>query len=159
MRLRAMRRRRSVAPSQASVLLVMDQTVGEVPESMAGALVAATWSAVGVGTLGEHDGPTSITLKDEVDPTRRTQGLQKVFGGDLETPGGSIAVCTSEGEVLLESTVDSICTSVQAVGERPFRTRLHHDQAAGVTVSTRGFTGAIEAMGLSLLESDTSGGV
>ena len=106
-----MRKRRSVAPSH-SVLLVMDQTVGEVPESMAGALVAATSSAVGVGTLGEHDGPTSITLKDEVDPTRDA-GLQKVFGGDLETPGGSIAVCTSEGEVLLESTVDSICTSVQ----------------------------------------------
>lgn len=94
-----------------SLVLIMDQSVGEVPESMNGADVASTTSCVAVGTLSEHDGETSITISDE----RPEPGLSLsiVFDDDLSTPSGSLAVCTVDNMAVISTEVSSSSTRVQ----------------------------------------------
>jgi len=45
-----------------SLVLIMDRSIGEIPESFGGSLVASTSSCIAVGTLAEHDGTTRILL-------------------------------------------------------------------------------------------------
>lgn len=97
-----------------SLVLIMDQSVGEVPESMNGALVAATPTCVSVGTLSEHDGETSITISDEKPGCGL--GLSVVFDGDLSTPAGNLAVCTVDDVAVVSTTVSSSKTRVQIWG-------------------------------------------
>lgn len=80
-----------VAPPN-SVILVMDQTVGEVPVSMHQGSVAATASCVAVGTRSEADGNTRITLSDESPP--RMSKDPPVFDGVLPIPSKRLSVCS-----------------------------------------------------------------
>ena len=94
-----------------SLVLIMDRSIGEVPESMNGALIAATPSCVAVGTLSEHDGETSITVSDEKpDPGL---GLSIVFDGDLSTPARNLAVCSVDDVPVIKTTVSSSNARVQ----------------------------------------------
>jgi hypothetical protein len=73
-----------------SLVLVMDSSVGEVPESMGDAGIAATTSCVAVGTLAEMDGETEIVLADYGD----AEGVgSMVFDGLLPTPSLELSVC------------------------------------------------------------------
>lgn len=89
-----------VAPPNALVLL-MDPSVGQVPNSMSGSLVASTSTCVAVGTLSEHDGTTRISL--EAGEYEGSSTL--VFDGVLETPGARVVVCSVLGEIYLEMDV------------------------------------------------------
>lgn len=98
-----------VAPNN-SVILIMDRSVGEVPDAMRGKLVAATSSCIAIGTLSEHDGETSIFLSDEGRPS----GMDNpVFEGTLYTPSRVISVCSTLGVILLEMPVISDRIRVQ----------------------------------------------
>jgi hypothetical protein len=96
-----------------SLILVMDRTVGVVPETMAGGLVAATPTCIAVGTKSEHDGETSISLSDEA--TSSGSGFNPRFDGVLKTPSRHLSVCSVLEEVLLEMSVPSDETRVQVL--------------------------------------------
>ncbi len=49
-----------------SFVLIMDRSVGALPESMQGASVARTLSSVGIGMLPQHNSDTLITVADEI---------------------------------------------------------------------------------------------
>lgn len=93
-----------------SLILVMDQFVGIVPESMNGKLTAATPTCIAIGTLSEHDGPTHITLTDE---SQGSISGELVFDGVIKTPTGKLAVCTVLDEKILEAVVSQEITRVQ----------------------------------------------
>jgi hypothetical protein len=99
-----------IAPKN-SVILVMDQSVGEVPRAMNKALVAATTSCVAVGTLSEHDGETLISLSDETPPHRA--GMSRVFDGVVTTPARKLSVCSILDETLVTLDVPGVKTRVQ----------------------------------------------
>ena len=99
-----------IAPRN-SLILVMDQSVGEIPGSMNKALVAATPSCIAVGTLSEHDGDTLISLSDE--PTTLEAGLSLVFDGTLQTPTRKLSLCSVLDETLITSDVPGETTRVQ----------------------------------------------
>jgi len=86
-----------VAPPY-SMVLVMDPSVGQIPESFSGRLVAATSSCIALGTCPEVDGPTQITLGD-TPPSGAAR--HSVFDGHLETPAHRIEVQSALCEVLL----------------------------------------------------------
>ena len=94
-----------------SLILVMDQSVGEIPESMNKALVAATPSCIAVGTLSEHDGETLISLSDEASPGK--VDLSLVFDGVLETPARKLSLCSVLDEALITLDVPAETTCVQ----------------------------------------------
>jgi hypothetical protein len=81
-----------------SLVLISDGT-GSVPDQFEqGKAVAATPTMIAVGTLGELDGPTRITLvKGHAD----TGELRKSFVGSLHALKGNLVVQTCEGAVLL----------------------------------------------------------
>jgi hypothetical protein len=87
-----------VAPSH-SLLLVMDESTGVIPDTMGGGLVAATPSCVAVGTMSEHDGETTVSISDGSDPVSGVGVL--VFDGNVSSPNYHVAVCTVHGVVLL----------------------------------------------------------
>jgi len=97
-----------VAPPN-SVLLIMDRSVGQVPESMEGSLIAATPTCVAIGTLSEHDGTTHVTLDSSPPPSE--QGTP-VFVAVLDTPGRHVAVCSVFDEAVLEVEVETERTRV-----------------------------------------------
>ena len=99
-----------IAPSN-SLILVMDHTVGEIPGTMAGGLVAATPTCIAIGTLSEPDGVTSISLSDEGTPSGL--GANPKFVGVLKTPSKTLSICSVLNEVLLETHVQSDETRVQ----------------------------------------------
>lgn len=105
-----MKRRIRLAPKN-SLILVMDQSVGEVPESMSNALVAATPSCIAVGTLSEYDGETQVSLSDESSPDKL--GLSLVFDGVLETPTRKLSVCSVLDETLVTLDVPTEASRVQ----------------------------------------------
>jgi hypothetical protein len=85
-----------------SIIFVYDPTYAvEVPGDIGAGLVRATDSCVAVGTLAEMDGETTIRLADDfADP----QG-EVVFEGTIRTPGGTVAINTSEDEQLISILV------------------------------------------------------
>jgi hypothetical protein len=105
----------SFAPPN-SLVLVMDRSVGRVPDAMDGGLVAATPSCVAVGTLSEHDGVTQFTLGDE--PVQIAND-ELVFDGTLDTPGLKLGVCSVLNDVILEMPVDHPRTRVQVWANDP----------------------------------------
>lgn len=105
-----MRQTVSVVPSN-SLILVMDRTVGVIPETMAKGLVAATPTCIAIGTRSEHDGQTSLSLSDEGAPSGF--GVNATFDGVLKTPSKTLSVCSVLDEVLLETSVPSDQTRVQ----------------------------------------------
>jgi hypothetical protein len=94
-----------------SVILVMDPSVGEIPQKMSG-LIGTTSTCIAVGTLSEHDGPTQISLCVGIAPP--TQSFP-ALGSVLETPSHRIAVCTVENKCLLELPVEGDRTRVVVV--------------------------------------------
>jgi hypothetical protein len=93
-----------------SVILVMDQTVGEVPETMNNRLVAATKTCVAIGTLSEFDGETRITLSHNIEEIECSK--YKVFEGFLDTPSKKISICSILDEPLLECNVPGTPTKI-----------------------------------------------
>jgi hypothetical protein len=98
-----------IAPPN-SLVLVMDPSVGEVPEIMAGGSIAASRSCVAVGTLCEVDGSTRISLGAT---NSGLEGHRLAFDGVLETPGRRIAVMSVTDEVLIQMPVESDQTRVR----------------------------------------------
>lgn len=89
----------------------MDRSVGVIPETLGGGLVAATRSCIAVGTREEHDGETSISISDEGAPSG--VGSHPVFDGVIETPSKVLSVCSVLDDVFLELSVVAPKTRVQ----------------------------------------------
>jgi hypothetical protein len=90
-----------VAPP-SSLLLVMDRSVGRIPENMDEGIVASTSTCVAIGTLSSLDGSTHVTLDNGSEPS----GFgSPVFDGVLGTPDKKLAVCSVLDEVILEIEV------------------------------------------------------
>lgn len=98
-----------IAPPN-SLVLVADPSGGEIPETMAGSLIASTSSCIAVGCRSDVDGETEFTLGStrEVDP-----GNRPAFEGKLNTPNRKIAVRSVLGQTILEATVPQQQTTVR----------------------------------------------
>ena len=85
-----------------SVILIEDQSGGEIPNSMNQSLIAATASCIAVGCRAEDDGETEIILGhcDNV-----ASDKQPMFEGALRTPSQKLVVRTVLGDTLLEMPV------------------------------------------------------
>jgi hypothetical protein len=100
-----------------SLILVMDQTVGKVPDSMNQSLVAATTTCVAVGTVSETDAQTFISLSDEIPPRMSKQVL--AFDGVLPTPSRRLSVCSVHDDALLVLDVAGNNTRVRIWADHP----------------------------------------
>jgi len=99
-----------VAPPN-SVILLMDHTIGQVPDTMVQNVLAANDSCVAIGTLSESDGESFISLSDEAPPNQPKQN--PVFCGILPTPSKRLVVCSIYDELLLSLEVPSTRTRVR----------------------------------------------
>jgi hypothetical protein len=103
-------RARVAAPN--SLVLIWGSAEVDVPETLDGALVAATPSCIAVGTRSEADGETIIELsagRDSdliagYDPQAR-EHLLPAFDGELSTPSGDVSVGDITGETYLSIPV------------------------------------------------------
>jgi hypothetical protein len=95
----------TLAPPHA-ILFVFDPSNKrvQVPEYVAGELIAVNSTAVSVGTQAEVDGETTVTLGSR-NEALDLSGFEKVFEGKVETPGRRLAVVTSERHTILEAEV------------------------------------------------------
>ncbi len=93
-----------------SLILIMDQSIGEIPESMNGKLVACTDSCIAVGTRSEIDGNTEIFLGFKPNSDIK---LDLAFKGEIRTPNRKIHICNVYDEKLLETTVSSERSSIE----------------------------------------------
>jgi|ERR1043166_6206130 hypothetical protein len=108
-----------IAPPN-SLLLIMDRSIGQPPESMAGEIAASTSTCVAIGTRSEHDGTTHVTLDDG----HRTFAVgTPCFDGVLETPSRRLAVCSVIEEVFLEADVMTERTRVRVSVNDPTEPR------------------------------------
>jgi hypothetical protein len=98
-----------IAPPN-SLILVMDRAGGEIPDSMAGSLVASTPTCIAVGTLSEHDGTTRVSLDKTSVPQ---SGCTLVFDGVLYTPSRELVVCSVLDEIILNCAVAAERTRIQ----------------------------------------------
>lgn len=103
-----MRLTADIAPPN-SLLLIMDRSVGRIPESMAGGPVAHTRSCVAIGTRSGQDGTTHVTLECG---SRHAARETPVFDGVLHTPDRRVAVCSVLDDVILEVEVATDRTRV-----------------------------------------------
>lgn len=94
-----------------SVLLVMGNDAGVIPESMNGDLVSATSSCIAVGTAAECDESVEVVLTDR--PLDDDVAMWCVSESRLETPNGEVAVCSVLGEQFLVIQVQEKMTLVQ----------------------------------------------
>jgi len=78
----------SVTPPN-SLVLVMDGSVGRIPDTMEGRAFSSTESCVAVGCRSEHDGATEIRL-GSVEQLAPTDML--IFEGELPAPSGRLSV-------------------------------------------------------------------
>lgn len=91
-----------------SLIFVMDPDLGEIPDSVSEALVAATSTCVSIGTLSSADGETMVQLGEEP-PAKSIAGSSSPgFGLALAWKGQLVAatrlaVVTVTGEVLASS--------------------------------------------------------
>lgn len=87
-----------------AILFVFDPTNSDVaiPPYVNGELTAATETCVSVGTQADVDGETEVSLAMA---TVAQPELQQVFAGAVATPGGKVAVVTSEFDRVLELDV------------------------------------------------------
>ena len=86
-----------------SLLLVMDRSVGIVPDSMEDGIVVSTTTCVAVGTLAETDGQTRIILTDE--NVMLFDDYSLIFEGILQTPSKRLSICTVMDEEVLSLEV------------------------------------------------------
>ena len=87
-----------IAPPN-SLVFVMDDREGAVPDDTGEAPIVATASCVAVGTLMEHDGETEIRLSGPEDFVP-SAGLSLSWSGTIAT-AGTLDISTSWAEVLL----------------------------------------------------------
>jgi hypothetical protein len=97
-----------------AVLFVLDRSNTRlvVPEFIDGQLIAATGSAVSVGTQASVDGDVTVSLEGAAGRVA-SSGLTRVFRGDVVTPGRKIAIVTSELHTILEADVDATTANVE----------------------------------------------
>jgi hypothetical protein len=98
-----------IAP-QNSLLLIMDRSVGQIPQSMGQSLIAFTPTCIAIGTHSEHDGSTRVILDDSSAPPAHGT---PTFDGVLDTPGRKLAVCSVLNEVVFELAVAAELTRVR----------------------------------------------
>lgn len=93
-----------------SLIFISDPNGGVGPEFIAHRLVLSTSSEISVACFTSDDGPTEVTMGSaaEVDPAR-----PPVFDAMLDTPNKSVAVSTSERQVLMQTDVLDIETRVR----------------------------------------------
>jgi hypothetical protein len=98
------------APPNSLVLVADDPSRCDIPETMAGSLIAATSSCIAVGCRSEVDDETEFTLgaTREVDP-----GDHPAFEGVLKTPHRKIAIRSVFGQTILEAPVRQEQTTVR----------------------------------------------
>ena len=99
-----------------SVVLVMDGSVGQIPETMGSRAVSATESCVALGCRSAHDGPTQIQLG--LGSNFQTSD-QLVFQGELATPTGKLSVFSIMHDELLSAIVPSDKTSIRIFANHP----------------------------------------
>lgn len=87
-----------IAPPN-SLILVMDQSIGDIPVSMGDGRVAATESCIAVGTLCHIDGETWVGLSGEGFQDAAEYAL--VFDGSLKTPSRRLSICNVYLEEIL----------------------------------------------------------
>jgi hypothetical protein len=85
----------AVRPPNA-VVLVEGSEKSDVPEAMAGRIVAATSNCLAIGPRSEIEGVTTIRVTDE--PVL-DQSLAEAFAGYLTVDGGRVVVGRVTGEV------------------------------------------------------------
>jgi len=85
-------------------LLLVGDPAGELPQSMAGALVSATSSCVAIGTMSEADGATTVRILSE-DEGNLPPYL--VFEGEVEIPSKQLAVTSVLGDTYLERPIEA----------------------------------------------------
>jgi hypothetical protein len=83
-----------------SLILLMDHTSGQPPESMYGQLVAATDSCVAIGTRAEQDGETHVVLSDNFGPLR-ISSRHMVFDGMIRVSSGELSVVDAMNRVVI----------------------------------------------------------
>ena len=97
-----------IAPPNS--VLIMDRSVGQIPDSLMGGLTAFTPTCVAIGTRSEHDGDTRVTLEENDGSSCR--GVP-AFDGVLDTPDRKIAVCSVLDDVIFELPVPAERTRVR----------------------------------------------
>jgi hypothetical protein len=104
-----------IAPPN-SLILVMDRSVGDIPQTMGGKSIASTPTCVAIGTLSASDGQTLISLSDELlnIPTEEAS-----FDAILDTPKKRVAVCSVQNKTLLQCEVLSLNTRVRVWTNHP----------------------------------------
>jgi hypothetical protein len=117
----------SLAPPNSIILIADPSLRYEVPADMGSALITATPSCIGVGTLAEMDGETTIRLSEAfAAPEGRL-----VFDGLLETPGLQVALIDSGASPLLSMHVQSRTTRIKIWVNDPSEPDLVLVQAQG----------------------------
>jgi hypothetical protein len=101
-----------------SVVLVSDRDAGEIPETFAGELVAATRSCIAVGTYCSDDGPTMIRIGRVGDLILAPED-PIVFDGEIGVPSGQIVLSSVFGEIYAELPLDSRDVHVQIRANHP----------------------------------------
>ncbi|WP_437896833.1 hypothetical protein [Sorangium sp. So ce124] len=64
-------------------------------------VVSANASCISIRTIADVDGDVALTLGADLPPGATIGGIE-VFRGTVDTPGGGVALVTSENQVLLE---------------------------------------------------------
>jgi hypothetical protein len=81
-------------------LLLIGDSQGDIPETMAGQLIAATSTRVAVGTLSELDGETHVRVTDQVDSSPGSQ--QVAFDGTIAVSSRVLRVESILGDSYLD---------------------------------------------------------
>jgi hypothetical protein len=110
-------RRQTRASPQNSLITIMDAAFvldtdgAETPDSLnENSCVTATPSCLVVRTFAAVDGPTSLTLGDEVPAG---SGKSLAFSGVVQTPNKSLEVCTVLFDVILSCELLEAETEIQ----------------------------------------------
>lgn len=94
-----------------SILFLSDETGGDPPVPMRGAMVQSTPSSISFRCYPEQDGPTEIHVGqfNEFEPA---QGVL-AFDGELETPGHNVVLSTADWQTLLRVEVPGMRTRIR----------------------------------------------
>jgi hypothetical protein len=100
---------KSLAPPNSIIFIADPSSRYHVPADSGSALVTSTPSCIGVGTLAEMDGETTVSLSEEFAAPKG----DLAFDGMLETPNLQVAIIDSEGNSLLAMSTRSKVSSVK----------------------------------------------
>jgi hypothetical protein len=94
-----------------SVVLVMDQAIGVIPDSMKGKLIATSPSSIAVGTVSEIDQMVEIDWTDE--SLEIDEQMQCVISSSIATPNWEVGLCSVHHEKLLSVKVQGEVSDVE----------------------------------------------